>query len=344
MKKTLAELAELIDAEIVGDEACEISSLATLQQAGEGDLTFFHSKAYKDQLANTKASAVIISKDDRALCPVHALVVDDPYFSYSQVGKLFEFRESFSKGIHASVVTGKDCSIADDVSLGANVVLGDCVSIASGTVVAANTVIGSHCQIGKDCKIDANVSIYHHVAMGDRVTLYSGVVLGSDGFGNAMHQGEWHKIPHVGGVAIGNDVEIGSCTTIDRGTLGNTKIGNGVKLDNLIHLAHNVEVGDHTVMAACTGVAGSAKIGSHCMIGGHVSMNGHITIADKTIIMATSMVPSSIKEPNIYSSGTGLMPMNIWKKSIVRFKQLDKLAKRIKALEIKVRGKNDDKN
>lgn len=333
MKLTLAEVATLINADIVGDPEQTISGLATLLQAGEGEVSFFHNRKYKPQLLETKASAVIIAKQDQALCPVTAIVVDDPYYAYAVLAKQFDYEDQAFRGVHASVVMGKDCDIAKDVTLSPNVVLGDHVKIDAGTVVGANTTIGSHASLGQHCSIAANVSIYHHCIIGNNVAIDSGAAIGSDGFGNALHQGAWHKVPQLGRVVIDDGAEIGANTTIDRGALGDTKIGKGVKLDNLIQIGHNVEIGDHTVIAACAGIAGSTKIGKYCMIGGHSSINGHIEIVDQTMITGQAMISRSIKKPDIYSSGTGMMNIRIWRKSIVRYKQLDNMARRIKALE-----------
>jgi len=341
MKITLAELAASFDAEIIGDRDREISGVATLQQAGEGELSFFHNRKYKQHLLATKAAVVVISAQDKDLCPVTALVVDDPYYVYAKIAEKFEYKEPTKPGIHPSVVMGENCQIADHVALAPNVVLGDHVSIGEGTSIAANTTVGSHATLGKHCRVASNVTIYHHCIIGNNVSLHSGAVIGSDGFGNAMHEGAWQKVPQLGRVIIDDDAEIGANTTIDRGALGDTKIGKGAKLDNLIQIGHNVEIGNHTVIAACTGIAGSTKVGNYCMIGGNSSINGHIEIADHTMITGMAMISRSIKEPDIYSSGTGMMTLRVWKKSIARFKQLDKIARRVTALERETRRDHD---
>ena len=217
--------------------------------------------------------------------------------------------------------------------------IGPFVAIESGVVIGAGSSIGSHSsigegsQIGEGCQIAASVQIYHGVRIGDRVVLHSGVVIGSDGFGFANDKGVWVKIPQIGGVEIGDDVEIGANTTVDRGALENTVIGNGVKMDNQIQVAHNVQIGDHTAIAGCVGIAGSAKIGRYCGIGGGAGILGHLEITDGVQVTAMSLVTKSIKDPGIYSSGTSVEPSKLWHKNYARFRQLDEMARRIKALE-----------
>ncbi|MFN7098396.1 MAG: UDP-3-O-(3-hydroxymyristoyl)glucosamine N-acyltransferase, partial [Gammaproteobacteria bacterium] len=220
-------------------------------------------------------------------------------------------------------------------SIAANVVIGDEVKIGKNAVIQAGCAINSNVEIGTDTWLWPHVTVYHGTQIGARTIIHSGAVIGSDGFGFAFHQGKYHKIPQIGNVRIGNDVEIGANTTVDRGALADTVIGNGVKLDNQIQVGHNVEIGDHTVIAAGTGIAGSTKIGKYCRIGGLVGFAGHITIADQVNITAMASVAQSIDEPGIYSSGIPAAPFQSWRRNMVRFQQLDNIARRLKQLERK---------
>jgi UDP-3-O-[3-hydroxymyristoyl] glucosamine N-acyltransferase len=338
MKKTLAEIAQFLGAELKGDKTCEIASLATLADAQSGQISFLHSGKYRSQLASTKASAVIVKAEDLDACPSNALIVADPYFAYAKLANLFAYRVPATQQIHPTAVIADSAQLADSVTVGPNVVIEANVVIGANSIISAGCVIGEAAVIGEHCQLAANVTLYHHVQLGNQVIVHSGAVIGSDGFGNVMHEGRWQKIPQIGSVIIADDVEIGANTTIDRGALGDTKIGKGARIDNQIQIAHNVEIGEHTAMAACVGVAGSAKIGRYCMIGGGARINGHIEIADKSVITGTAMITNSIKEPGYYSSGTGQMKTQDWRKSVVRFRQLDKLAKRVSQLEKRSKG------
>lgn len=342
MKKTLAELAELTGATIQGNGDCVITGVATLNDAKQGDLSFLHNIKYKKFLPETQASAVILSADVAENCQTNALISDDPYYAYTQVASLLQYKPANKAGIHATAVVGENCDIDSTACIGPNVVIGDHVKIGANTSIGAGTVVESFCEIGESCDIHANVTLYHHARIGSRVTIFSGVVIASDGFGNAMHQGKWHKVPQLGTVVIEDDVEIGSNTTIDRGALGDTIIRRGARLDNLIQIGHNIEIGECTAIAACTAIAGSVKIGKYCLIGGATTINGHISICDKTIITGMSGVAHSIREPGIYSSGHIAEKNATWRKNVVRFLQLDKMARRLRKLELKLEGENND--
>jgi UDP-3-O-[3-hydroxymyristoyl] glucosamine N-acyltransferase len=229
--------------------------------------------------------------------------------------------------------------VADDAVVDAAASIGACAVIESGAQIAAGVTIGAHCFIGARSVIGEGgwlaprVTLYHDVRIGQRVVIQSGAVLGGEGFGFANQKGVWQKIAQIGGVTIGDDVEIGVNTAIDRGAMDDTRIGNGVKLDNQIQIAHNVQVGDHTAMAACVGISGSAKIGKHCMLAGGVGLVGHIEICDSVFITGMTMVTRSITEPGSYSSGTAMQPAAEWRKSAARIRQLDDMARRLQQLE-----------
>lgn len=342
-KFTLAQLAEFLSAKIQGDPSIEVTAIVPLQAATAGQISFLDNPKYRRFLPETKASAVILSEEMAEKSPCAALIVPNPYLAYAMTATLFDDKPQTKPGIHPSAVIGAHCDIDASVSIGANVVISDYVKIGKNTVIQPGCVINHDVEIGNNCWIWPNVTIYHGTRIGDRVIIHSGAVIGSDGFGFAFHQGQYHKIPQIGAVRIGNDVEIGASTTIDRGALGDTVIGNGVKLDNQIQIGHNVEVGDHTVMAAGTGVAGSTKIGKYCRIGGLVGFAGHITITDNVAITAMASVAQSIDEAGVYSSGVPATPFSSWKRNMVRFHQLDNMARRLVQLERKL-GEKEEEN
>lgn len=333
MQLTLAELATRLNATLNGDGAILITAVQTLQEAQPGSVSFLANPSYRSQLAGTQASAVIVAENMALEAPCATLVMANPYYGFAQVTQLFDNRPKPSGSIHPSAVIASSAQIAEGVTIAANAVIGEHCIIGANSEIGAGTVVGDHSILGEDCLLHANVTLYHNVVLGDRVRIHSGSVIGADGFGFAPNAGKWEKIAQLGGVVIGNNVEIGSNTCIDRGALGNTVIGNSVILDNLIQIAHNVSIGDGTAIAACTGISGSTKIGKHCTIAGGVGMNGHIEITDGVHIAGMAMITSSITEPGAYASGTSYMPYNDWRKNVVRFRQLDSLAKRIKQLE-----------
>jgi len=336
MKITLQQLAKKINAKIKGDPECEINGIATLQSAKSNELSFLDNPQYKKYLSDTKAAAVILTEEDVDDCPVNALIVNEPYFAYSVLAKEFVKNVEYSAGIHPSAIIGNACHIHPTVAIAANVVIGDRVTIGENTVIAEGCVLEEDCIIGKDCFLWPKVSVYYDVQIGDRVVIHSGTVLGSDGFGFAQHEGRWHKLPQLGTVIIEEDVQIGANTTIDRGALDNTVIHAGVKLGDQIQIAHNVHIGENTIVVGCVGIAGSTHIGKNCQIGGAAGIGGHLTITDNVLIGAMAMITKSISEPGAYSSGTGFMKNHDWQKNVVRFRQLDKLLRRLQKLEEKI--------
>ena len=330
---SLADLARYLEAEVRGDSGMVISGLATLASAQAGQLGFLANPHYRAQLQGTRASAVILHPDLADECPVACLITPSPYLAYAKASQLFSNRPRQPEGVHPSacvadnVVLGQGCRIGPHVVIESGCVLGDRVEIGPGSVVGANS------WIGNDSLLHANVTLYHGVVLGERCVLHSAVVIGADGFGFAPAQGRWHKIAQLGGVRIGNDVEIGASTTIDRGALEDTKIGNNVILDNQIQIAHNVEIGDGTAIAGCTGIAGSTRIGKYCTIAGAVGIAGHLEIADHVHITMRSAITKSITEAGSWSSGTAMSTTAEWRKNAARFRQLDDMARRIRSLE-----------
>jgi UDP-3-O-[3-hydroxymyristoyl] glucosamine N-acyltransferase len=334
-KFTLAQLAEFLSAKVQGDPNIEVTAIVPLQVASAGQISFLDNPKYRKFLAETNASAVILSEEMAEKCPCAALIVKNPYLAYAMTATLFDNKPVAKPGIHPTAIIGEHCEIDNSVAIGPNVVIGDYVKIGKNTVIQPGCIINHDVEIGANCWLWPNVTIYHGTRIGARTIIHSGAVIGSDGFGFAFHQGQYHKIPQIGIVRIGDDVEIGANTTIDRGALGDTIIGNGVKLDNQIQIGHNVEIGDHTVIAAGTGVAGSTKVGKYCRVGGLVGFAGHITITDQVTITAMASVAQSINEPGIYSSGVPAAPFSAWKRNMVRFQQLDSIARRLMQLERK---------
>lgn len=333
MSITLTELARRIGARLVGDGNSVISGVATLAGALPGTITFLTNPRYRKHLQATQAGAVILREDDLEFCPTSALVVANPHLAFARAAELFVPAADAAPGIHPTAVVADTARIEPGASIGAHTVIG------AGCVIGADVVIGPGCvlehdvSIGAATRLVANVTIYYGCRIGARGLIHAGAVIGSDGFGFANDRGTWIKVPQLGAVVVGDDVEIGANTSIDRGAIEDTLIEDGVKLDNQIQVAHNVRVGAHTIMAGCVGVAGSAIIGKHCAIGGGAGIVGHLEIADGVTITGMSMVTKSLKEPGVYSSGTPLDHSEQWHKNAVRFKQLDEMARRLKQLE-----------
>lgn len=329
----LAELAGLLDAELIGNPEQKISAIATLQNASLNDLSFIANPAYKKYLADTNAGAVLIHPELVHEFDGNKLVIKKPYVAYAKATKIFDSHPAAHTGIHVSVITGASCGFGANVSLGANTVLGDRVTLGNNVIVGPGCYIGDDSVIGDNTILSANVTIYHGVSIGVDCRIHSGAVIGADGFGFAPDAGEWVKIYQLGGVVIGNKVEIGACSCIDRGALDNTYIADGVIIDNQVQIAHNVSIGKGTAIAAQTGIAGSTSIGEYCTIAGAVGIVGHLIITDRVHITAMSLVTGSITEPGSYSSGTALGPTKEWRKNAARFRQLDKLATRLIKLD-----------
>jgi len=329
----LGTLAELLQVELIGDSDCLIDGLATLRQATPGKLGFLSNPQYANQLSSCRASAVIISPKFIDACEINKLISDTPYVVYAKASKLFDSSPEVPAIIHPSSVVNESAEIAEDVSIGANAVIEAGVVIGAGSIIGPGCIVGEGSQIGEDCHLHGNVSIYHKVKLGNRVEIHSGAIIGADGFGFAFDGEKSVKIVQLGSVQIADDVEIGAGTTIDRGALDDTVIEQGVKIDNQVQIGHNCRIGAHSVICGCTAIAGSAVIGKYCVLGGASGVVGHISIADKVKVSAMSLVSQAIDKEGVYSSGTGVMETARWKKSIVRFRQLDELTKRLSRLE-----------
>ncbi|WP_198360698.1 UDP-3-O-(3-hydroxymyristoyl)glucosamine N-acyltransferase [Thalassotalea crassostreae] len=340
---TLGELAKKLGGSVQGDETVEISSLATLQDACAGQIAFLANVKYRQHLENTNASAVILAANQAKFCSTNALVLDNPYLGFALVAQLLDTTPKASSGIHSSAVIDATATIGNEVSIGANSVIESGVNLADGVVIGANCFVGKNAFIGERTQLWSNVSIYHNVEIGNDCLVQANTAIGSDGFGYANDKGRWVKIPQLGAVIIGNNVEIGACTTIDRGALENTIIGDNVILDNQIQIAHNVQIGSSTAIAGCTVIAGSTVIGKNCTIAGMVGINGHISICDGSIFTGMSMVTKSVTEPGVYSSGTPALPNKEWRKNASRYKHLDSMYKKVAELEKLVQELKDQK-
>ncbi len=347
----LAQLAKLIGAKLEGasNEDIPIVGITTLKLANKqqisfftGNNQFFANQKYRAELANTQAAAVIIASKNQHLCPVPMLLMDNPYLGYAQAAAFLNPPRRNPPGIHPSAWVSPDADIDPTASVGPQTVIEAGAKIGCRVMIGPSCIIDLGVKISDDCRLIANVTLCQGTRLGQRVIIHPGSVIGSDGFGYANDKGQWIKIPQQGGVIIADDVEIGANTTIDKGALEDTVIGQGVKLDNQIQIGHNVQIGEHTIIAGCVGVAGSANIGRYCMIGGDVKIAGHIEIVDNVQITGGSLVMQSIRKPGLYSSGTPLELNQHWHKNYHRFKHLDEMARRLKILE-KAHSKNDTK-
>ena len=313
---TLSEIATRLGGRVAGDAGARVSQVGSLEHAAAGEITFLASPKHRAKLAATRASAVILSQESEDLTSLPRIVCDSPYLYFARVSQLFNPRTAQAPGVHASAVIGKDVKLGEGVSIGAGCVIGDGVSI------------------GSDSCLYPRVVVYHGCTLGERVILHAGAVIGADGFGLAQDDaGGWVKIPQIGTVRIGDDVEVGANTTIDRGALDDTVIEQGVKLDNQIQIGHNCRIGAHTAMAGCAAVAGSTHIGRHCTFGGAAMILGHLTIVDHVNVSACTVISRSIRKPGTY---TGIYPFDdnaSWAKNTALVRHLAKLAERVRALE-----------
>lgn len=336
----LAELALAVGAELRGNPEQLIQSVATIQSATDGQIAFVANSRYRKYLARTTASAVILKTGDAAqiespgsIGQPSLLVSDNPYLAYARIAALLNPPLTLPVGRHATAVVADDAVIADSAFIAANVVIESGVQVGKGSYIGPGCVLGRDTVIGENCHLVANVTLYHELILGDRVLIQAGVVIGADGFGFANDQGRWVKVPQLGRVVIGDDVEIGANTTVDRGALDDTIIAAGVKLDNQVQVAHNVRIGEGTAIAGCVGIAGSTVIGRRCQIGGGVGIVGHLQICDDAHVTAMSLVTGNILKPGLYSSGTALEPNKQWQKNATRFKKLDELARQVKRIQ-----------
>ncbi|PTA49722.1 UDP-3-O-(3-hydroxymyristoyl)glucosamine N-acyltransferase [Shewanella morhuae] len=330
---TLKELSLLLDGDIQGDETLFFNSVATLEHAKPDQISFLANSKYRSQLEMTQAGVVLLSAKDAQDFQGTALIVKDPYVAFARVAQYLDTTPNAAEGIHASAQIDSSAHLGEGVAIGANAVIGANVILGENVQIGAGCVVGQDVVIGSETRLWANVTVYHDVQLGQDCIIHSGTVLGSDGFGYANERGQWIKIPQIGGVRIGDRVEIGANSAVDRGALGNTEIHNGVIIDNLVQVAHNVIIGENTAIAGCTTIAGSVTIGKYCIIGGSSAIAGHLSIADGVHVSGATNITSTMREPGLYSSATVAMDNKLWRKNTVRFRQLDELFQRVKTLE-----------
>ena len=336
MAVTLAELAKRFHCELRGDAGVEIDGVASLASAGPRSITFVANPAYLPQLAHTKAGAVLLCAADAAGYAGSALITSNPHLSFARILAYLHPEPRHAPGVHASALVDPGARLAASAAVGALVVIESGAIIGERVYIGPGCHIGGEVHIGDDSRLLGRVTVLKGCRIGKHAVIHPGAVIGSDGFGFARDGVRWEKVRHLGRVIIGDDVEIGANTTIDRGAMDDTIIGDGVKLDNLIQIAHNVQIGEHSALAACVGVAGSAKIGKRCAIGGQAGVLGHLEIADDVQVAATSLVTGSVSTPGMYSSSIPAEPVALWRKNVARLRQLDDVVRRLIKLERKI--------
>ena len=325
----LGEIVARLGGELAGDQDPEILRIATLENAGPGDLSFVSNPRYLKQLGATRASAVILARGQREATRLPRILCDDPYAYYARAAQLLNPDARPAPGVHPHAVVDPGAQVAASATVGPFCHVGRGASLGERVVLAPGCVIGEEVKIGEDGRLGPSVTVYARSVIGKRALIHAGVVIGADGFGIAPQGGRWIKIPQTGRVVIGDDVEVGANTTIDRGALDDTIIEDGVKLDNQIQIAHNVRVGAHTAIAAFAGVAGSARIGKHCLIGGAARIMGHIEIVDGVTVTATSFVTKSIRTAGTYTAVLPAEPAREWAKTIANLRSLERLPRRV---------------
>ncbi len=335
---TLGELAERLGLEFRGDAGRRLSGLAPLASANSEQLAFLSQSKFLRQLENTSAGAVILHPNFKNECPVDCLLSESPYLTFARISRLYDRSPAAVSGVHPAAVVSPDAQVHDTASVGPNAVIEAGVEVAEHVVVGAGVYLGHNSRVGAGTRIYPNAVIYYDVWLGEACTIHSQAVLGADGFGFAPSPEGWERISQLGGVRIGDRVEIGACTTIDRGALEHTVIEDGAIIDNLVQIAHNCRIGKNTAIAGCSGLAGSTIVGANCTLAGGVGVVGHVEICDNVHVTGMTMVTKSITEPGSYSSGTPMSATRDWKRSAVRFSQLDSIKQRLAQLEKQQRG------
>lgn len=340
MKFTAYQIAEILEGDIFGDENVEVERLSKIEEGENGSLTFLSNPKYTNFIYTTNASIIIVNKTfiPEKEVSTTLIKVEDAYQAFSKLLDFYDQFKSNKSGIENLTYISETAKVGENLYLGSFSYISDNVEIGKNVKIYPNVYIGDNSIIGSNTTIFSGAKIYSESVIGQNCEIYSGAIIGSDGFGFAPSKdGTYSKIPQIGNVIIGDNVDIGAATTIDRATIGSTKIGNGVKLDNQIQVAHNVEIGEHTVIAAQTGIAGSTKIGKNCMIGGQVGIVGHIVIGDNVRIQAQSGISKSVLDNEVIQ-GTPAFGYNDFNKSYVYFKKLPDLVKQIKNLEKEIKA------
>lgn len=336
----LSGIVAQLGGRVLGDAGVRISQIATLENAQPDQISFLTNSKYRAQLASTRAGAVILGEADADATGLPRIISDNAYAYFARVSALLNPLPEARPGIHPGAFIGAGAAIDATASIAATAVIGEGARIGAFSVVGAGCCIGANVVIGSHARLYPRVVIYHGCVIGDNLIAHSGAVIGSDGFGFAMDAGRWIKIQQIGRVVIGNDVEIGANTTIDRGALDDTVIEDGVKLDNQIQIAHNVHIGAHTAIAGCVGIAGSTTIGKYCRIGGSAGILGHLHIADHVEIAAFTLIGKSIREAGSYAAIFPFAKSEDWRKNTVHLRHLDDLVQRVKTLEQELKAIN----
>ncbi|HET9818532.1 MAG TPA: UDP-3-O-(3-hydroxymyristoyl)glucosamine N-acyltransferase [Rhodanobacteraceae bacterium] len=337
------ELAQRFGLEVRGDSSRVIHGVAPLARAESAHLAFLANPRYASDLAHTAAGVVVVSAEHAGASPVPVILAQDPYLAYARIASLFDDVPTPSPGVNPSAVVAGDARIDPSASVGPGCVVQAGAVIDAGVVLEPHCVVGRDCHVGAQSRLGAHVVLVSRVTLGKRVLVHAGAVLGADGFGLARGEEGWVKVPQLGGVRIGDDCEIGANTTIDRGALDDTVLEQDVRLDNQVQIAHNVRIGAHTALAGCAAVAGSARVGRDCLIGGGAGVLGHLDVADRVTITAMSLVTHSIRTPGVYSSGAPIEGNRAWRRNAARMRQLDKMARRIAALEKQMEALNKER-
>lgn len=337
---TLAQISEFLGASLDGEASYQIEKIATLANAQARDIAFLANKKYRSQLEQTNAGAVIVSEKEADNFAGNKIIVADPYIAYAKLAQMMDTTPKCATEVHPTAVIDEHATLGKNVKIAANAVISKGVTLGDDVEIGPGCFIGENASIGEGTKLWANVTIYHEVTIGKHCLFQSGAVIGCDGFGYANEAGKWIKIPQLGSVVIGDHVEIGASTTVDRGALDDTRIADHVILDNQIQIAHNVEIGEGTAMAACSVIAGSTRIGKHCQIAGLVGINGHIEVCDGVIFTGMTMVTKSITEPGVYSSGLPQTTNKEWRRNTAHIRNLSDFKERIKALEAQLKSEN----
>ena len=337
MTFTLAELARRFQGKVRGNPELKIERVAALDDAGPHDIAYVSDRKYLPQLTRTAAGAVILTEADANGFNGTALIVENPHLCFARAAALLHAVPAFQPGVHATAVVAAGAKVAATAYIGPHAVIETGVTIADGAYIGPGCIVGAGVVVGAHSRLVAQVFVGARCVIGESCLFQPGAVIGADGFGYARDGERWHKVPQLGRVVIGNEVEVGANTTIDRGSLNDTVIGDGVKLDNLIQIAHNVQIGENTAIAALAGIAGSATVGKRCTIGGQAGINGHIEIVDDVHITATSLVSSSIAKPGVYSASLKAEPAEKWRRNAARLRHLDDMARRLSDLEKKLK-------
>jgi UDP-3-O-[3-hydroxymyristoyl] glucosamine N-acyltransferase len=340
----LGELAVRFGCELSGDPDAGVDHVAPLLSAGPGALSFLANPRLSSQLAATRATAVVLEPRSAAACPVAALITSNPHALFARIATELHPPPPLRPGIHPTAIVDVGAQVDASCEIGPYALIAADAVVGPRCLIGPACVIGAGARLGPDCRLLSRVTLEHGVLLGARVLIHSGAVIGADGFGLARERGRWLKVPQVGSVRIGDDVEIGANTTIDRGAMDDTVIGDGVKLDNQVQVAHNVLIGAHTAIAACTGISGSVRIGERCMIAGGCGLSGHIEIGDDVVLTGMSMVPHSVTRPGVYTSVIPVEPIRHWWRVLTTLKMLAARERHERAAQPRAQGTQQEQN